>query len=122
MTDCIFCKIVAGEIPSYKIYEDDKYLAFLDIMPWCEGHTLVIPKSHVEWVWDYPESGEYFEFVGKVARHLRKVKGEGVRAEIFGWDVSHAHIHLLPGRNEKKNGEKLSSEEMAKIQKKYLMI
>jgi histidine triad (HIT) family protein len=122
MTDCIFCKIVAGEIPSYKIYEDEKYLAFLDIFPWCEGHTLVIPKTHVRWVWDYPELGEYFEVVGRIAKHHRDVKGDGVRSEIFGWDVPHAHIHLLPGKNEKKADEKLLPEEMEKIRAKYSLI
>lgn len=119
MSDCVFCKIVAGEIPSYKIYEDNRYLAFLDIMPNCEGHTLVIPKQHVEWVWDYPELGEYFEVVGKIARHHRGVVGDGVRSMIFGWEVPHAHIHVKPGRENTLKGEKMSGEEMAKIREKF---
>ena len=98
MSDCIFCKIVTGEIPCYKIYEDEKYLAFLDIYPWTEGHTLVIPKQHVEWVWDYPELGEYFEVVGKIARHYREISKDIVRSNIDGWQVQHAHIHLKIGK------------------------
>lgn len=98
MTDCVFCKIVAGEVPSYKIYEDAKYLAFLDIFPSAEGHTLVIPKKHVEWVWDYQDLGEYFEVVGKIARHYREVSSDIVRSNIDGWQVQHAHIHLKIGK------------------------
>src|SRR5688572_9179355 len=96
MTDCVFCKIVAGELPCYKIYEDEQYLAFLDIFPSTEGHTLVIPKEHVEWVWDFPAVGAYFEVVAKIARHHREVTGDVVRSNIDGWQVPHAHIHLKP--------------------------
>ena len=121
MSDCIFCKIVAGEIPSYKIYEDEKFLAFLDIMPWTEGHTLVIPKQHVEWVWDYPETGDYFATVAKIARHLRKVSRDVVRSNIDGWQVPHAHIHLKPTKNNTFTGEKKSHEELVKIQARFSM-
>ena len=122
MSDCVFCKIVKGEIPSYKIYEDGKYLAFLDIMPCCEGHTLVIPKKHVKWVWDYEGLGEYFEVVGKIARHLREVSGqEVVRSSILGWDVAHAHIHLKPGKENSWNGKKVEREDLEEVWKKYRM-
>ena len=120
MDKCIFCEIVAGNIPSYKIYEDEKYLAFLDIMPWCEGHTLVIPKQHVQWVWDYEEVGEYFEVVRKIAKHLREVsREEVVRSNIDGWEVPHAHIHIKPGKGSGMKGEKISPEEMQKIVTKF---
>ena len=67
MTDnCIFCKIVSGDIPSYKIYEDDEYLAFLDIAPFADGHTLVIPKKHYQFVWDVEEVGKYIEVAQKI--------------------------------------------------------
>lgn len=95
---CIFCRIVAGEIPCYKIYEDEKYLAFLDIFPSAEGHTLVIPKKHVDWVWDHTNLGEYFEIVGKIAKHYREVSSDIVRSNIDGWQVQHAHIHLKIGK------------------------
>ena len=55
MNDCVFCQIAAGKIPCFKIYEEEGFLAFLDINPWVEGHTLVIPKKHYRWVWDMPE-------------------------------------------------------------------
>ena len=122
MSDCIFCKIVAGEIPSYKIYEDEDFLAFLDIFPKTEGHTLVIPKKHVQYVWDYENLGKYFETVGKIARHLRETSGEEiVKSVIWGWEVPHAHIHLMPGKIDKFKGEKRSDDEMKATQKKFKM-
>lgn len=126
MSDCIFCKIIKGEIPSYKIYEDEEFLAFLDIFPKTEGHTLVIPKKHIEWVWDYPELDKYFEVVGKIARHLREKSGEKiVKSVIWGWEVPHAHIHLMPGKTDKftglpaQAGQKLSGAELEKIREKF---
>ena len=121
MSDCIFCKIVAGEIPCYKIYEDEKYLAFLDIFPCTEGHTLVIPKKHVDWVWDHDNLGEYFEVVGKIARHHRDVVGEGVRENIFGWNVLHAHVHIKPRENDTMKATQLDDESLKKIQAKFKM-
>lgn len=103
MNKCIFCEIVAGNIPSYKIYEDEKYLAFLDIYPSAEGHTLVIPKKHVDWVWDSENLGEYFEVVGRIAKHFREVSKDIVRSNIDGWQVQHAHIHLKVGKNSNPN-------------------
>ena len=107
MEECVFCQIVAGKIPCFKIYEDEDFLAFLDINPWVEGHTLVIPKKHYRWVWDVPEeskakAGEptverYFSVANKIANHYRKVlKIEFVMSWIYGWEVPHAHIHLFP--------------------------
>lgn len=113
MSDCIFCKIVAGELPCYKIYENDNYLAFLDIFPTTEGHTLVIPKVHATWVWDLPAGsqftpslGSYFEVVGEIARHYREISGDVVRSNIDGWQVPHAHIHLKIGKNSNPNPSK----------------
>lgn len=121
MADCIFCKIVKGQIPSYKLYEDGEFLAFLDIFPKTEGHTLVTPKKHYPWVWDYPEPGKYFSVVTKIARHLRQVSGQPVRALVFGFDVPHAHVHLFPGKTDKLTGQKLSGDELAKARKRFLM-
>lgn len=104
MSDCLFCKIASGDIPSYKIYEDDNYLAFLDVFPLTKGHTLVIPKAHYKWVWDVENGGEYFEKVQEIAKHLQNVSGEEVvYSMIHGEGVPHAHIHLFP-----KNGESFS--------------
>lgn len=96
-SNCPFCKIVNGELPAYKIYEDDNYLAFLDINPWVEGHTLVIPKEHHRWVWDVPNPDEYFKVTAKIANHLKeKMDTEFVMSWVYGYDVPHAHIHLMP--------------------------
>lgn len=99
MEDSIFTKIIKGEIPSHKVYEDEKTLAFLDIHPIAEGHTLVIPKVQVEYVWDL--SDEDYQAVmattKKVALHLREVMGTPYVAErIVGTDVPHAHVQLIP--------------------------
>lgn len=100
--NCAFCKIVNGELPAYKIYEDDNFLAFLDINPWVEGHTLVIPKKHYTWVWDVPNPGDYFEITTKVANQLKDKMGtEFVMSWIYGYDVPHAHIHLMPDARSK---------------------
>lgn len=97
MKDCVFCKIVRGEIPAYKIYEDKDFLAFLDITPFVDGHTLVIPKKHYRWVWDMPNIGEFFSIVQKIVRHYQKVLGEKfVASLIWGTDVPHAHVQVLP--------------------------
>lgn len=103
MKDCIFCKIVAGEIPCKKIWEDEYFLAFLTIEPLSEGHTLVIPKKHFRWVWDLPAGrqspnfGGFFEVVKVVKKVLdAKYQPEFMELKIFGVDVPHAHIHLIP--------------------------
>lgn len=97
MEDCVFCKIVAGEIPSYKVWEDKNFLAFLDIHPLSPGHTLVIPKKHFRWVWDVEDYCEYFEKVREVAMLLKnKLGADWVQMNVMGNDVSHAHVHLIP--------------------------
>lgn len=97
MENCIFCKIVQGEIPSHKVYEDEKFLAFLDIRPLSPGHTLVIPKKHYRWVWDLPNVGEYFEVVRKIAKAQQKAfNTEWILSKIIGDEVIHAHIWVFP--------------------------
>ena len=99
MPDSVFTKIIKGEIPSYKIYEDDKTLAFLDIHPLQEGHTLVISKKQVDHLWDL-EDEDYLAVMAtckKVANRLREVyKPERVGVKVVGTDVPHAHVHLFP--------------------------
>lgn len=105
MTDCIFCKIVAGEIPSHTVYEDSDFLAFLDIKPLTPGHTLVIPKQHFRWVWEVPNVGEYFEAARKVARAQQKAyETDWILSKIVGDEVPHAHIWIFP--NDKVRGDK----------------
>ena len=97
MTDSIFTKIIKGEIPSHKIYEDDKTLAFLDIHPKTPGHTLVIPKKQVEFLWDLDEDdyGAVMATARKVALRLKEVLSPPFIGEtVFGIDVPHTHVHL----------------------------
>ena len=97
MEDCIFCKIVGGEIPVTKVYEDENFLAFLDIHPQSPGHAQVIPKTHYRWVWDVPDAGAYFELVRKIALAQRKAFGtEWILSRIVGDEVPHAHIWVFP--------------------------
>lgn len=104
MDDCLFCKIVAGTIPSYKIYEDDKYLAFLDISQFTEGHTIIIPKKHFRFIWDIENVGEFYEFAVKVANHYRELGYEFIDSASFGRLIPHAHYHLIPNK-ENGNGD-----------------
>lgn len=95
--ECIFCKIVKGEIPSHKIYEDENFLAFLDINPQSPGHTQVITKKHYRWVWDVPSAGEYFEVVKKIALAQQKAfETDFILAKIIGDEVKHAHVWVFP--------------------------
>ena len=104
-SDCIFCKIVKGEIPAYKVCENDNFLAFLSINPLSPGHTLVIPKIHHRWVWDVLESEKYFEIVKKIALAQRKAfNTESIWAHVEGSEVPHAHIWVYP--NPEVHGDK----------------
>jgi histidine triad (HIT) family protein len=97
MEDCVFCRIAAGEIPSYKIYEDDGYFAFLDITPRNKGHALVIPKKHMRWVWDSDDIGGYFRVVQKIALAQKKAFGtDFIVSAVIGEEVPHAHVWLVP--------------------------
>ncbi len=109
----IFEKIVTGEIPAYKIYEDDKFFAFLDINPKGLGHTLLIPKHPYPFVWNLPdqEYQQIMQTAKKLALHLKnKMNTEYVRLDIVGTDVPHAHIHLIPFNIENQMIEKPSLE------------
>jgi histidine triad (HIT) family protein len=106
MKDCIFCKIVAGEIPAHKVYEDEKFIAFLDIHPQSPGHTQVIPKTHYRWIWDIPNIGEYFEVVRKVAKAQQKAFAtDFILSKSIGDEVQHAHIWVFP--NDNVSGDKM---------------
>jgi histidine triad (HIT) family protein len=104
MPDCIFCKIIRGELPSYKVYEDDTTLAFLDIHPVNPGHALVIPKKHASNIFEISAEdwGTVQETVRKVAIALEQATGaDGVNLmmnnrEHAGQVVDHAHVHLIP--------------------------
>jgi histidine triad (HIT) family protein len=103
--DCIFCKIARGEIPGEKIYEDDEFFVVLDINPYVLGHCLVIPKEHVQWVWDLPNYDKFMETIKKIAKVLQKAFNiELVQGGIAGVDVDHAHFHLFPRTDEGNGG------------------
>ena len=99
MEETIFTKIIKGDIPSHKVYEDDKTFAFLDIHPSQPGHTLVIPKAQVEFLWDLGDEdyAAVMDTVKKVAQRLKNVMGTSfVGVKVVGVDVPHAHVHLVP--------------------------
>ncbi|MDE6795451.1 MAG: HIT family protein [Muribaculaceae bacterium] len=99
----IFSRIVAGEIPSYKVAEDEKFYAFLDINPVNWGHTLVIPKVETDYIFDIDDEqlGEMMVFTKKVAKAIKKaIPCRKVGVAVLGLEVPHAHIHLIPLQNE----------------------
>lgn len=105
MNDCIFCKIIKREIPSHIVYEDDNFLAFLDIHPQSPGHTQIIPKDHIRWVWDHPNIGSYYEIVKKIALAQRKAfDTDFILSKVVGDEVPHAHIWVFP--NSEVTGDK----------------
>lgn len=106
---CIFCKIIEGEIPSYKVYEDENFLAFLDVFPRVKGHTLVIPKKHYRWVNDVSNFGEYWEVTKNVSLSIQKTLSTKFISYItMGEAVHHAHIHILPQDGEAIKGIKFT--------------
>ncbi len=118
----IFSKIVAGEIPCYKIYEDEKTLAFLDIHPETPGHTLVIPKVEVDKIYEL-EPEDYFavwETVRKVAKRMEEVLGQRTLMKVVGTDVPHAHVHLSPFDETWEYGRvvEMTEKEMKEMQEK----
>ena len=94
----VFTKIINGEIPCYKIYEDEKTIAFLDIDPETEGHTLVIPKNEVDKIYDLNDDDyeALMKAVKKIAKHMEQVTGKRTVIKVVGNEVPHAHVHLMP--------------------------
>lgn len=121
----IFSRIAAGEIPSYKVAEDDRHFAFLDINPVAKGHTLVIPRREVDYLFDLTgqEYADLMMFAKRVAAKLQKtIPCKRIGVAVMGLEVPHAHIHLIPINSEadmdfRKAKLSLSSEEMEAIAK-----
>ncbi|HOG42254.1 MAG TPA: HIT family protein [Bacteroidales bacterium] len=119
----IFTRIVNGEIPSYKVAEDDRFYAFLDINPLAEGHTLVIPKIEVDYIFDLDEETYrgLFAFARKVAIAQKSVIScKRIGMAVLGMEVPHAHIHLVPLRTEgdldfRKKKKSLTPEQFKEI-------
>jgi histidine triad (HIT) family protein len=107
MDNCIFCKIVKGEIPCYKVWEDENFLAFLTIQPINRGHTLFIPKTHVDYIFDVKDSllSDMLVKAKPVAKKIvsaLKPKTGRVGIMVAGLEVPHAHLHLIPMNNERE--------------------
>lgn len=99
MEDSIFTKIINGDIPSHKIYEDETTFAFLDISPIAPGHTLVVPKKQVESLWDLDDNTyqDVMTTAKKIATRMKEqLQAEYVGVQVIGVDVPHAHVHLIP--------------------------
>jgi histidine triad (HIT) family protein len=98
---CIFCKLVKGELPCYKIYEDADFMVFLDINPRVKGHTIVIPKKHYQWVYDVPDFCGYWSIVLKITKAMQKgLRPTFITYVTHGLEVPHAHIHIMPRKYE----------------------
>ena len=119
----IFSKIIAGEIPSYKVAENADFYAFLDINPLVKGHTLVVPKKETDYIYDLDDKtvGELFVFSKRVAKAIQKaVPCKRVGVTVIGLEVPHAHIHLIPINKESDINfsnpkQKLTPEEFKEI-------
>ena len=119
----IFTRIVRGKIPSYKVAEDERFFAFLDINPLTKGHTLVVPKQETDYLFDLDDRtlADMIVFAKRIARKLKeKIECKKVAVVVLGLEVPHAHIHLIPIQDEKdvdfhKEKLKLSPEEFRAI-------
>lgn len=123
----IFSRIVKGEIPCYKIAEDDRFFAFMDINPVAKGHTLVIPKREDDYIFNLEddEIGAMMVFAKKVAKAIEKaVPCKRIGVAVIGLEVPHAHIHLIPITQESdmdfKKHVKMSEEEFREVQKRIV--
>lgn len=122
----IFSKIIKGDIPSYKVAEDDNFYAFLDINPVAKGHTLVVPKKEIDYIFDQTDAdlAAHTLFAKRVAAAIKKaIPCKRVGVAVMGLEVPHAHIHLIPLNKEgdmdfRKEHLKLSADEMQNICKK----
>lgn len=103
--DCLFCKIIRGEIPSYTVFENDDVKAFLDISQVTEGHTLLVPKKHLTNIFDYSQADgqRFLQYIPEIAQAIKKsnpaIKGLNIfvnNGEVAGQVVMHSHIHLVP--------------------------
>lgn len=131
MQDSIFTKIIKGELPCHRIYEDERTIAFLTIQPFAPAHTLVVPKKQVDQIWDLNDDDyqNLMSVVKKVGLHLRKVSGKDrVGVAVKGFDVPHVHVHLVPisrgdGVSLDQNDLPITADdELAAIAEQYRMV
>lgn len=119
MRNCLFCKIVEGISPCFKIFEDAKFLGFLDINPRTRGHSLLISKGHYQWVYQVPEFKQYWYNVLKITKAMQKVlQPKFITYVTHGLEIPHAHIHILPRQTETEfmpAAKNISRSEMVEI-------
>ena len=127
--DCVSCKIIAGDLPCYKLYEDNDFIAFLDIKPMTKGNFLVIPKQHYRWTYDVPNFGRYFVVAKKVGIAAQKAfNAQWICFLTLGFEVPHAHIRVIPRYKNDLHKivvdtgkfENFTKDEMANIAKKII--
>lgn len=125
MEDCLFCKIIKGEVPSYKIWEDENFFAFLNINPINPGHIILVPKKHLNYIFDLEESlySEIFKTAKKLSEPLKKATGaKRIALAIEGFVIPHIHIHLVPVNKvndlDPNRARKASPEELSKMAEK----
>ena len=120
MKDCIFCKIINGDIPCMKVYEDDVCLAYLDIIPDSDGHTLIIPKKHYKDIYDIPN--DTLSHIYEVAKKIIKLLEEKLGCDGFTLlqnngsiqEVKHYHLHIKPYYNDKKSIKLIKNKDLIK--------
>lgn len=128
MENCIFCKIINGELSSMKVYEDDLVLAYLDINPDCDGHTLIIPKKHYKDIFDIPEA--VLSHIYKVSKKIMKELEEKLGCNGFSLlqnngevqEVKHYHLHIKPHYTDKKSVEIIKHKELIRNPKEIYEI
>ncbi len=125
--DCIFCKIIKDEISTYKVWENDNFLVFLDVNPINPGHILLIPKKHFEEVFDFDNNlyNEVFQIIKKISKPLRDItNAKKIGVAIEGLGVPHAHIHIVPIYNgnelNPERAKKATEEELKEMQNKLV--
>src|SRR3990167_5490166 len=97
MQNCLFCKIVAGELPCYKVYEDGLFFGFLDVRPRSKGHTLFIPKKHYRWVYEIDAFEKYWAVALLITKAIKKaLRPFFITYVTHGLEVDHAHLHIIP--------------------------
>lgn len=124
---CVFCKIIKDEIPTYKVWENNNFLAFLDVNPINPGHILLIPKKHFEEVFDFDNYlyNEVFQIIKKISKPLRNItNAKKIGVAIEGLGVSHAHIHIVPIYNgnelNPERAKKATGNELKEMQNKLV--
>lgn len=129
MKDCIFCQIIEGKIPCFKVYEDKDFLGFLDAYPLNPGHTLLVPKRHYRWVNQVPNFGHYWRIAGEISQAIEKVlEADHTCFVTLGHEVTHAHIHIIPrypiddlgGTIDWSKRKKMNNDKMKEIAEKIL--